>query len=277
MLPPIIVIISVGMVIFIWWMFSRNCKNSLHSLNCLAQNPRKSFFFRKTRRRREARKMMDELMPELVALVLTHVDRVSLVASRFVCATWKRAAGSLPHHQEEEDDYSQQVAANGRLALLQWAHANGCPWDQWVCARAALGGHLAVLQWARANGCPWDKWTCAASPKKISSPKGQGAAPLLHHTCQTQPHIFIGDCARVAHVAAFLPLVQFVRWLHPRRWLARPVWLVEAPGGRNWLVCLAEPEVSLDFLGVPRSTGFAAPVCTEFFLTLTDSRHSSSS
>jgi hypothetical protein len=42
---------------------------------------------------------MDELMPELVALVLTHVDRVSLVASRFVCATWKRA-GNLPRVKE---------------------------------------------------------------------------------------------------------------------------------------------------------------------------------
>jgi hypothetical protein len=51
---------------------------------------------------------VEELMPELVALVLSHVDRVSLVASRFVCATWKRA--SLPLfeeglEEEEQEDY----------------------------------------------------------------------------------------------------------------------------------------------------------------------------
>lgn len=63
---------------------------------------------------------------------------------------------------------------------LQWARANGCPWDKmqwqlaaatltwcsgWLCANgcppnehacelAAGMGHLAVLQWLRANGCP---------------------------------------------------------------------------------------------------------------------------
>jgi hypothetical protein len=40
--------------------------------------------------------------------------------------------------------------------VLQWLHANGCPWDAWTCAGAAEGGHLAVLQWLRAHGCPWD-------------------------------------------------------------------------------------------------------------------------
>ena len=25
-----------------------------------------------------------------------------------------------------------------------------------MCSVAATGGHLEVLQWARANGCPWD-------------------------------------------------------------------------------------------------------------------------
>ena len=44
--------------------------------------------------------------------------------------------------------------------MLQWARANGCPWDQYTCACAAQGGHLEVLQWARANGCPWDEETC---------------------------------------------------------------------------------------------------------------------
>ena len=44
--------------------------------------------------------------------------------------------------------------------MLQWAHQNGCPWDETTCYQAAFGGQLEVLQWARRNGCPWDYWTC---------------------------------------------------------------------------------------------------------------------
>ena len=43
--------------------------------------------------------------------------------------------------------------------MLQWARANGCPWDKETCSYAARGGHLEMPQWARANGCPWDKRT----------------------------------------------------------------------------------------------------------------------
>ena len=46
------------------------------------------------------------------------------------------------------------------MHVLQWAHENGCPWNEDTCWCAAQGGHLHVLQWARANGCPWDERTC---------------------------------------------------------------------------------------------------------------------
>ena len=49
--------------------------------------------------------------------------------------------------------------------MLQWARANGCPWNEWTCTAAAKGGHLEVLQWARENGCPWNKWTCSEAAK----------------------------------------------------------------------------------------------------------------
>ena len=44
-------------------------------------------------------------------------------------------------------------ARSGSLSGLQWARANGCPWDEYTCCDAAEGGHLHILQWARANGC----------------------------------------------------------------------------------------------------------------------------
>ena len=52
------------------------------------------------------------------------------------------------------------AALGGHLEVLQWAHANDCPWDTITCKFAAQGGHLEVLQWLRANGCPWDWETC---------------------------------------------------------------------------------------------------------------------
>ena len=52
-----------------------------------------------------------------------------------------------------------EAAKGGHSALLQWAHAHGCPWDTDVCAAAATGGHPAVLQWLCEQGCPWDQHT----------------------------------------------------------------------------------------------------------------------
>jgi hypothetical protein len=57
------------------------------------------------------------------------------------------------------------AAEGGHLEIIQWARANGCPWEEWTCACAAEGGHLEILQWARANGCPWDKKTCEYAAK----------------------------------------------------------------------------------------------------------------
>ena len=38
--------------------------------------------------------------------------------------------------------------------MVQWARANGCPWDAFTCMYAAQGGRLEVLAWAQANGAP---------------------------------------------------------------------------------------------------------------------------
>ena len=45
----------------------------------------------------------------------------------------------------------------GHFQVLQWARANGCPWNAKTCEQAAMGGHLEILQWAHANSCPWDE------------------------------------------------------------------------------------------------------------------------
>ena len=55
-------------------------------------------------------------------------------------------------------DVCTYAAACGHLEVLQWARANGCPWDEKTCSSAARGGHLEVLEWARANGFPELAW-----------------------------------------------------------------------------------------------------------------------
>jgi hypothetical protein len=46
------------------------------------------------------------------------------------------------------------AARGGKLQVLQWLRANGCPWDQNIYSNAVEGGHLEVLKWLRANGYP---------------------------------------------------------------------------------------------------------------------------
>ena len=74
---------------------------------------------------------------------------VSKVVGGVALLRWARANG-CPWNERT----CATAAAGGHLEVLQWAHDNECPWDERTCALAAMGGHLAVLQWARANGCP---------------------------------------------------------------------------------------------------------------------------
>jgi hypothetical protein len=46
------------------------------------------------------------------------------------------------------------AAQAGHLSVLQWARANGCPWDNDTVVAAETHGHFEVLRWALANGCP---------------------------------------------------------------------------------------------------------------------------
>jgi hypothetical protein len=125
---------------------------------------------------------MDHLPVELVSLVLCHVDRLSLPVCRDVCRKWSDAltAQCLPNGAgagcaddgkgttttlaqaaaevvaEEEDgeenywNYAGRLAAHGRLTVLQWARAQGCPVEDEIehaRGHAARTGHLPVLQW----------------------------------------------------------------------------------------------------------------------------------
>ena len=103
-------------------------------------------------------------------------DAVAATGHQVKETTWEDAAGlgylstlkhlhrqgrlKLSQVEDTQKVLQQEAAAKGQLEVLQWLHANGCPWNADTCAWAAKGGHLEVLQWARENGCPWDNLTC---------------------------------------------------------------------------------------------------------------------
>ena len=68
------------------------------------------------------------------------------------------------------------AAEGGHLEVLQWAHQNGCPWDEGTCKAAAKKGHLEVLKWARQNGCPWGLNTWKRAQRNCR-------AYLIEHGC----------------------------------------------------------------------------------------------
>lgn len=74
-------------------------------------------------------------------------------------ANWRRCSGcrSMAALLAWRCAWRQHAAAT---SVLQWARANGCPWDEETCRRAVQGGHLAVLLWAYAHGCPCDLRAC---------------------------------------------------------------------------------------------------------------------
>lgn len=54
-----------------------------------------------------------------------------------------------------------RAAEYGKLEILEWAHKNGCQWNEMTCAYAAYGGNIDILKWLRMNDCPWNEITCA--------------------------------------------------------------------------------------------------------------------
>lgn len=44
--------------------------------------------------------------------------------------------------------------------MLQCLRAKGYPWDEKMCAEAAMHGYLEVVQYLHANGCQWDEEAC---------------------------------------------------------------------------------------------------------------------
>ena len=101
---------------------------------------------------------------EIKLHIIKFVPNQYLIPLNATCRDFRRLV-CTQIKKKDSVDYCSNAAALGELKLLQWARANGAPWNERTCAYAARGGHLEVLQWARANGAPWDKRICAYAAK----------------------------------------------------------------------------------------------------------------
>ena len=88
---------------------------------------------------------------------------LSLVNTKF------RHATELCSSEYEPPTY-EKIAGFGWLSVLKWLRVQDppCPWNEWVCHRAAQGGHLDVLKWLRKQDppCPWDENTFFVAAEK---------------------------------------------------------------------------------------------------------------
>ena len=92
-----------------------------------------------------------------VASIADHVDLSYHFVLKLVCKDYKTALP--PRTRSVVADFTESIS------LVQWALAQGCPWDEGLCTGAAEGGHLEVLQWLRSRGCPWDESVTLAAAK----------------------------------------------------------------------------------------------------------------
>ena len=59
-----------------------------------------------------------------------------------------------------EDDHIYNSFAG--LEMVQWAHANGCPWTEESPSYVTEHGQLDILQFMHQNGCPFTADTFAS-------------------------------------------------------------------------------------------------------------------
>jgi hypothetical protein len=146
--------------------------------------------------------MMEELMPELVGMVLSHVDCINFVACWFVCTTWMCTTTTTsppprPQRLAEQEDWSKHFAAKGLLALLQWAQANSCPcrssrqpWSTFSNTLEATGYREETVNLAFNKYC---------QPNSINEAQFHQALALIH----------LDPTRRQVQPFPFSPLQQF--------------------------------------------------------------------
>jgi hypothetical protein len=100
-------------------------------------------------------------------------------------------------------EFCSKAALRGLLMCLEYAHENGCPWNDDTCSFAARMGHLGCLRYAHENGCPWNEYAClcAASGDNLDclTYTHENGCPWDEDTCSFAAYGGHLDCLKYAH------------------------------------------------------------------------------
>jgi hypothetical protein len=124
------------------------------------------------------------------------------------------------------------VADCNTLPVMQFLHAQGCPWDETVTSAAAARSDLEILRWASEHGCDWNERAIlseAASsgnveltawvkqqPGVVCNEDAMDAAAQKGHTAVCE-YLRAQQCpwsAQTCFGAAASGHVHTLRWLH---------------------------------------------------------------
>ena len=103
---------------------------------------------------------ISDFSDDIIAEVFKFVGRGHFLFVGGTSRQFHRVYETICRNKNDSTVTTTMTSAVESISRLQWARANGCPWNWRTCAYAAENGHLMVLQWARENGCPWDEDTC---------------------------------------------------------------------------------------------------------------------
>ena len=112
--------------------------------------------------------------------------------------------------------------------MLKWLRAEGCPWDERVCAKAAYGGQLEVLKWLRAEECQ----TCFGQPwAELNRGRGLTYSPMPAFQRQVALRNLCPFYLRFASGPTLGPFRKFCNFFTLGPKLASPVLPASAPWG----------------------------------------------
>jgi hypothetical protein len=144
-----------------------------------------------------------------------------------------------------------RCALSNKPAVMQFLRAQGCAWDESVCAAAAKRGCYDALRWAHEHGCDWQEQPILQSaassgniemtawvkrqPAVLCTPQAMYTAAAHGHTAMCEylhaegvawHHLVCSVAARGSHLGT-------LRWLHEHGcpWSSRVICLDAAKGG----------------------------------------------
>lgn len=111
------------------------------------------------------------LPPELVQAILCLADSLDIVACARVSHSWRAAAlyirsarRSIDNKdfsfERRQQDFLWRAARAGYQSLVEWACAEGCPWDIRAPTAALQGGHTTLFRRLVDLGSPWSVVDC---------------------------------------------------------------------------------------------------------------------